>query len=317
MPEFSSTPLVSIVIPVRNGFHYIQESIESILNQCFHDFEILIINDGSEDGDYEKLNNLDTRIHVHHLSGKGVSSARNHGMQLARGEFIAFLDADDVWCPGKLQAQINYFNMHYEVGVVFGRFMRWEKGPSGNYPAAADLMQDCSHLVDCEKSRSGWIYTRLLQGLLVGMNTAMIRRSVFESIGGFNVSLRQGEDSDFWLKASHITEMHALNGCVALYRIHSSSAMHQLSKENALLNVLHAAYLRWGLEGPANDVLALEKFSQRMAQIQFDHGYAHFWGGDLVVSRKSFLKALKAGHRSFRSMAYIILSSLPVKLKNL
>jgi len=308
MSSALNLPIVSIIIPVRNGMPYIHEAIESIIDQSFEKFEILIINDGSNDGDYNKLHSIDDRIFVHHLTGNGVSSARNFGIKHSRGDFIAFLDADDIWFPGKLEAQVNYLQKYGEVGVVFGSFLKWETDQEGRFAPAQTLMSDCCHLTRSEGLRSGWIYTRLLQGLLVGMNTAMVRRHVMESIGGFNTSLRQGEDSDFWLKASQITEMHALDGCVALYRIHPASAMHKVADENALLKVLNSSVLRWGLDGPHGDTLSATLFNQRIAQIQFDHGYMHFWNGDIKVARKSFMSAFFKGHRTFKSMLYIFYS---------
>lgn len=310
MTSAFKNPFVSIIIPVRNGMSYIHEAIGSVISQSFENFEILIINDGSSDGNYDELQALDDRIFIHHLAGNGVSNARNFGMQCSRGDYIAFLDADDVWFPGKLEAQVHYLQRHCETGVVFGGFLKWETDSKGKFAPAHTLMADCRHLWRTEKLRSGWLYTRLLQGLLVGMNTAMVRRHVVEAIGGFNISLRQGEDSDFWLKASQITEMHALDGCVALYRIHPASAMHKVADENALLGVLNSSILRWGLDGPYGDSLSPASFKQRIAQIQFDHGYTHFWNGSTKVARKSFANALLTGHRPLKSMLYIFYSYL-------
>ena len=309
------SPSVSVIIPVRNGRAYIDEAIASVVCQSFQDFEIVVINDGSTDGDYDSLVAIDPRIRVLHLAGCGVSTARNHGMRAARGELIAFLDADDIWFPGKLQAQVIYMQAHPQVGVVFGGFLKWEAGAEGKFPLASDLMGDCSALSRPEAARSGWLYSRLLMGLLVGMNTAMVRRSVVDAIGGFNTSLRQAEDYDFWLKASRVAEMHALDGRVALYRIHSASAMHRLASDNALINVLHAARLRWGLAGPGGDFLSVQAFQQRIAQIQFDHGYAHFWEGNRAVARRAFRSALQAGFRSRRSAVYFALSCLPFRVE--
>ena len=263
MSKEISLPLVSAIIPVRNGRAYIDEAIDSILSQSFRSFEIVVVNDGSTDGDYDELALKDPRIRVLHLTGNGVSTARNQ---------------------------------------------------AGEFQPASELMIDCSALSCSEAARSGWLYTRLLMGLLVGMNTAMVRRSVVDAIGGFNTSLRQAEDYDFWLKASRVSEMHALDGPVALYRIHPASAMHQLAQDNALITVLHAAHLRWGLEGPGGDSLSAQAFQQRIVQIQFDHGYAHFWEGDRAVARRAFRSALRAGFRSRRSAVYLALSCLPFRV---
>lgn len=304
-------PAVSVIIPVRNGSTYIAEAIASVLSQSFQDVEIVVINDGSTDGDYDLLTSIDPRISVLHLAGCGVSTARNLGMRAARGELIAFLDADDVWFPGKLQAQVSYMQAKPEVGVVFGGFLKWEAGTGGVFPPASGLVSDCSVVTRHEEARSGWLYSRLLMGLLVGMNTAMVRRSVVDAVGGFNTSLRQAEDYDFWLKASRVAEMHALDGRVALYRIHPASAMHRLTPDNALVIVLRAARMRWGLQGPGDDSVSAHAFHQRTAQIQFDHGYAHFWQGSRSVARSAFYRALRAGYRPWRSAAYLGLTVLP------
>lgn len=309
-----SIPLVSVITPVRNGRSYIDEAIASVLSQTFQDFEVLVINDGSTDGDYDSLTSTDPRIRVLHLPGCGVSTARNLGMGAARGELIAFLDADDVWFPGKLQAQVSYMQAHLDVGAVFGEFLKWQEEADGEFPSASSLVSDCSALARPAPARSGWLYTRLLMGLLVGTNTAMIRRTVVEAIGGFNMSLCHAEDYDFWLKASRVAEMHALDGPVALYRIHPASAMHRLSQDNALINVLQAARLRWGLVGPRGDSLSPKAFQQRIAQVHFDHAHFHFWQGNRAVARYAFWSAFRAGLRPMRCAVYIVLSYLPFPL---
>lgn len=316
VPHLSTTmkqPRVSVVIPVRNGKDYIQEALDSVLQQSFNDLELLLIDDGSTDDDYDRYALQDPRIRVIHLTGTGVSRARNVGMAQSSGEFIAFLDADDVWFPGKLEAQVRYFDAHPDVGVVFGKFVRWPTLPNGGFAPASSLIQDVSQLSKTEEERSGWLYTRLLDGLLVGMNTAVVRRSVYEAIGGFNESMRQGEDYDFWLKASRIAQMHSLDGNVALYRIHPASAMHRLSKDNQLSILLKMATMRWGLNDQHGNHAPSDSFKKRVATTHFDHAYSHFWHGDLSVARRHFRQSLSGDHRRFRSILYLIISNQTIK----
>jgi glycosyltransferase involved in cell wall biosynthesis len=308
-----SNPRVSVVIPVRNGKDYLQEALDSVLQQSFTDLELLLIDDGSTDDDYDRYALQDERIRVIHLTGTGVSRARNAGMAQSRGELIAFLDADDVWFPGKLQAQVRYFDEHPDVGVVFGKFIRWHALPEGGFAPASSLIQDASHLTTAEPERSGWLYTRLLDGLLVGMNTAVVRRSVYEAIGGFNEAMRQGEDYDFWLKASRIAQMHSLEGNVALYRIHSASAMHKLSEDNQLSILLKMATMRWGLNDQHGNQASSDAFKKRVAITHFDHAYSHFWHGDLAVARRHFQQSLSGEHRRFRSILYLAISNPAIK----
>jgi glycosyltransferase involved in cell wall biosynthesis len=304
----TAIPRVSVVIPVRNGKDFIHEAIDSVLLQSFDSLELIIVDDGSDDFDYTTLRQVDPRIRTLRLEGSGVSHARNAGMQQARGEFIAFLDADDVWFPGKLCAQVRYFDNHPDVGVVFGGFIRWTADEQGVFPPAHSLWHDCSDMSEAEAARSGWIYTRLLLGLLVGMNTAVIRRRVYQSIGGFNPSMRVGEDYDFWLKAARVTQMHALAGTVAFYRIHGSSAMHRLSAVSHLATLLQTAHLRWGLTNPDGSGIAEREFRGRIGNVYFDHGYSHFWHGDLDVARHAFWRALLQSRRKPRAGVYYALT---------
>ncbi|MDO9271857.1 MAG: glycosyltransferase [Rugosibacter sp.] len=301
-------PAVSVIIPVRNGREFIHEALASVCSQSFSDLEIIVIDDGSDDFDYQTLTQFDARIRVYRLAGNGVSTARNTGMQLACGQFFAFLDADDVWFPGKLAAQIRYFEQHPEVGCVFGGFTKWARADDGAFPPAQSLMQDCQDLITCETERSGWLYSRLLKGLLVGMNTAVIRREVFTRLGGFDASMRIGEDYLFWLKVSRIFQMHALDGPVALYRIHEASAMRLLDPENHLTQLLKIAVSRWGLTNPDGTGLPLDEFKKRLAESEFTHGYNHFWEGSPAVARRAFFRALKGGALPLRSAAYIALT---------
>jgi len=312
-----ASPNVTVIIPVRDCINFIQEALYSVLQQGYRDLELLLVDDGSTDADYRQFERLDPRLRVICLEGKGVSRARNTGMAQARGRLIAFLDADDVWFPGKLEAQVRYFELHPEVGVVFGAFTRWSPDSSGRFESASSLMSDCSAVSECDAERSGWLYSRLLGGLLVGMNTAVIRREVYEALGGFNEAMRRGEDYDFWLKASRLFEMHALDAKVALYRIHDASAMHRLSDENHLALLLHAASMRWGLSGPGGVALSEAEFNQRLSQVDFDHGYSHFWHGNRQVARHSFWQALRRGHMPWRSAAYVTLSFMPISCRPL
>lgn len=301
-------PRVSVVIPVRNGKDFIHEAVHSVLSQSFADLELIVVDDGSDDFDYTSLCALDPRVRTTRLAGGGVSRARNAGMAMSRGAFIAFLDADDVWFPGKLHAQMTYFDAHPEVGVVFGGFIRWHADTQGVFPSADSLWRDCHTLTAAETERSGWLYTRLLMGLLVGMNTAIVRRTVYEAIGGFNPSMRVGEDYDFWLKSSRIAQMHALAGPIAFYRIHGSSAMHRLSTANHLAVLLRTAQLRWGLRNPDGSSISAREFNSRIGNAYFDHGYAHFWHGDLAIARKSFWHAVLQSRRKTRACAYLVLT---------
>ena len=180
----------------------------------------------------------------------------------------------------------------------------------GRFPPASTLSTDCSHLERANPERSGWLYHRLLMGLLVGMNTAVIRRDVYEWLGGFREDMRIGEDYDFWLRASRTTQMHALDGDVALYRIHSQSAMHKLDDENYLGRLLLNTVERYSLNNLDGSLLKEKAFRRRVAMTYFNHGYAHYWHGKIGVARRAFAYSLMHGGRRLRSGIYWLLSCL-------
>lgn len=311
----NSSMTVSVVIPVRNGKEYIHECLNSVLSQSYSELEVIVIDDGSDDFDYQTLTAMDPRIKVFRLEGRGVSAARNSGMRSATGKYIAFLDADDIWCPGKISSQVRYLEANPDVGCVFGRFTKWVADESGAFPSPERYTEDCSALHDCEHARSGWLYTRLLTGLLVGMNTAVIRREVYENLGGFDESMRIGEDYLFWLKVSRVYEMHAMDGVVALYRIHSSSAMRRLDTLNHQANMLKIAVARWGLANADGTSLPKSTYQRRVAESEFTHAYNHFWHGSASVARRSFYAAMRGGVLPGRSAVYIALSPFSHILK--
>lgn len=294
-------------MPVRNCRDYIHEAIDSVLGQGYTDLEIIVIDDGSDDYQYSELEELDGRIAVHRLSGMGVSHARNTALTLAKGAYFAFLDADDIWFPGKLIAQVSYCERNPQVGCVFGDFAKWERNALGQFPPSSSLTTNCHELTQKEPARSGWIYTQLLMGQLVGMNTAMIRREVFEQLGGFDESMRIGEDYLFWLKVSRAFEMHALAGTIALYRIHASSAMERLEDPNHLAIMLKSAVARWGLSSPDGTYLDQDEFNTRLAATEFVHGYRHFWHGSATVALRSLFNSLRSGFQPRRALLYLVL----------
>src|SRR4030042_1653484 len=109
---------VSVIIPVYNRAELIAQAVESVLRQSFSDFELLVVDDGSSDGTWEALQRCGPRIRALPQEHRGASAARNLGIQTAAGEYLAFLDSDDLWQPQKLARQVQYLDQHPEVAHV-------------------------------------------------------------------------------------------------------------------------------------------------------------------------------------------------------
>jgi glycosyltransferase involved in cell wall biosynthesis len=119
-------PLVSVVMAVKNGGDYIRHSLNSVIYQTFSDFEIILINDGSEDNTLEIVESLnDSRIRIYSQKNRGVARSANRGLALARGKYIARIDHDDLWFPERLEKQVNYLEAHPEIALIGSAAVIW------------------------------------------------------------------------------------------------------------------------------------------------------------------------------------------------
>ena len=196
--------LVSVILPVFNGERYLAEAIASIRRQPHSPLEIIVIDDGSTDGTAFLLERLGPDIQVVHQSNQGPAVARNRGLELATGDVIAFLDADDFWPHDKLQLQLPVLEAIPSVQIVMGKVQRLQP-----------VHQENGRPV-FQPSSPPW------QELLLGCTVC--RRSVFDRIGGFDPVLRTGEDTDWFLRTRSASVSTAVLEQVTLfYRRHPHS----------------------------------------------------------------------------------------------
>lgn len=305
-----ATPVVSVIMPAWNAMRYIHAAIDSVLSQSYRDLELIVINDGSTDGDYTALERLDPRVRVLDGARGGVSRARNLGMAKARGRLFAFIDADDLWVPGKLQMQVDYLEAHPDIGIVFGEIHRWKPGPDGTWPDPSAVFPDAQTLARPNPEWSGWMYTRILMGCTLGMITPLMRQEVYRAAGGFDESMERGEDYDFWLRCSRYARIQGFSAVMAIYRIHPASAMHKMIDRNHLAELLERARERWGLSDPDGRRLPRLHYRYRLGRAHFDHGYTHYWSGEPAVAAREFAQSFLCGCLVGRSAAFWGLSQL-------
>jgi glycosyltransferase involved in cell wall biosynthesis len=300
-------PLVSVIIPAYNAYGFIGQAIESVINQDYGKLEVIIIDDGSTDGTLEYARSFGDRIIVLEQANAGPAAARNHGVSVARGEFLAFLDADDVWVPGKLAAQVTYLVDNPDVGIVYGRFLRWvahDNGLFGPPPLEDNSAQDEVIISD----KSGWLYPELLLDSIVWICTATIRRQIWESLGGLDEILRIGEDWDFFIRASRCCRITQLNRLVAYYRIHKQSTTNTPRKENNGYIVLKRALENFGVTGPDGRQVSKPLLRDRLATLCLEHGYDHYRHGSPLIAIKSLWKSLGYYPLRVKFWAYLLLS---------
>jgi glycosyltransferase involved in cell wall biosynthesis len=186
-------PKISVIIPAYNSEQTIRETITSVLNQTFTDFELIVINDGSTDNTLSLLQNIsDNRLKIHSYENGGLATARNRGITRASGEFLSFLDADDLWTPDKLASQLAVLEQHPEAGAAYS----W----------TVCMMQEETSVLFVEAHANlveGNIYEDLLLENFIGSGSnILVRRSVINTVGQFKDTFKTCEDWDFYLRVA-------------------------------------------------------------------------------------------------------------------
>lgn len=217
-------PKLSVVLPVYNAGNYLKNAIDSILNQTFTDFEVLIINDKSTDNskqiiiDYIKN---DTRIHfIDNPKNMGPAATRNIGLELSKGEFIALMDADDIANPTRFEKQLAIFNEHPEIGVCASWFTIFGK-----------KNEVIKHPI-LHKN----IKIEMLKGCCVGNPTAMIRKNSLQNIR-YNPTYNCSEDYDLWSRLITKTQFYTIPESLLNYRWHETNISQTKIKEEIKNNI--------------------------------------------------------------------------------
>ena len=205
-------PLISVVIPVFNGERTIQETIESILNQTFSDFEIIVINDGSEDSTLQIVSNIsDSRLRILTYPNAGLAASRNRGITEATGEYVAFLDADDLWTPDKLAAQFKQLQANPDAAVAYS----WTDFIDGS----GCFVRPAAHF-----TVSGNVFSRLLlTNFLDNGSNPLISKQALIEVGGLDESLKAAEDWDLYLRLAARYPFVVVTSPQVLYRVSADS----------------------------------------------------------------------------------------------
>src|SRR5437899_2426865 len=202
-------PRVSFLMAVYDGEKYLEEAIRSVLNQTFHDFEFIVINDGSTDGTaeiIERYRRADDRIRAYEQRHHGLVATLNRGLELAQGEYVARMDADDVSFPERLATQVAFMSAHPEVGIC-GTWVETMGVPSGNvqrYPT------------DDATIRS-WL---LFESVLAHPSVVMRRELLAKAGLYYDVACIHAEDYDLWVRAARHTALANIPEVLLRYRMH-------------------------------------------------------------------------------------------------
>lgn len=285
------SPLVSVIVPAYNCFDTISETLDSLFQQDYSNIEIIVVNDGSKDNTLELLKTYGDRILLINQTNTGASGARNHGIQVSRGDYISFCDADDLWALHKVREQVNYLIDHPDVGMVYSNWRVWTPDVDGCFIVPEDFNLS-QYGQEIDQVNSGWIYHKLLLDCICLTSTVMFRKKIIDRIGLFNSQLWSGEDYDYWLRTSRITEIHKLKETLVLYRILPQSLARTPAKIHYELEVLQNAIAQWGVSSPNGAQSENAAIKNRFANMRFGFGYLHFKCGEPKIAIKSFWNAI-------------------------
>jgi O-antigen biosynthesis protein len=220
-------PKISVIIPCFNQGQYVDGAVNSVLNQTFQDFEIIIVNDGSTDEfTVKKLHDyLKPKTRVIHTENRGLAAARNKGYQSSKGEFIQFLDADDTILPSKFEEQLNVFNRFPEIEVCYSDYKIYDINKKSYLKLPEKRFLGDDPLND--------FLFRWERGLSIPIHCALLKRGIWGSKLPFNEELKSKEDWLMWCElAMRNTRFHYLNKEYAIYMFHDNN----MSKDIIMMN---------------------------------------------------------------------------------
>lgn len=287
---------VSVVIPTRNMGEYVVSAVESALSQSAPPHQVIVVDDGSTDGTFERLQSFGPPVQLLRGPGLGSAVARNLGLLAATGTYVAFLDADDLWYPRKLELQLADLAAK---GATFG-YTDYVSGPA---PSQTGMRM----LDNFPEAPEGLVFEKLLRRNFVLTSSVIVRRDELARSGIFRPSLIGGQDIDLWLRLARVARFACMREPLTFYRLHGGNITS--SDRYALY---HAR--RWESVYREHSDLAAEDrayIRQRWSDAMFAAGRKAWWTNDFALARQCFRETLETFGFERRTLFWYLLMSLP------
>lgn len=308
----SSVPLVSVIIPAYNCASFIVESLESVYQQTYTCWEIIVIDDGSTDTTRAVLEPHKERIRYFYQENQGGASARNTGLRKARGEFIAFLDNDDLWCSEKLSVQVGALEKYSECGLVGTDGKTFDE--SGILCESLFTERYRKWMIENQTQdpqlRMGWMDRELsFQNYIQSASSVMVRKQCLDRVGEFDPNMGIADDYDLWLRIAKVYPIILLNTCLYLWRY----------REGSQSGPREDRHLRW----TRASILVLEKHWQSacpeirsevrkcLSKMCWECGIKYFQKNALSDSRTMFLGTFKHRRTFLPAFLYFLATYFP------
>ena len=275
-------PKISTIIPTYNGVKYIRQAIESVLDQTYRDFEIVVVDDGSTDNTKEAVESFGNQVRYFYQENRGPGSARNFGIKNAKGDYIALLDHDDLWLSNRLEKEVELLDQQPEIGLVYA--------DAHQFSADLEVEKTCFQQVT---PHSGFVFEKLWARNFIPNLTVLVRKECYERLGVFDVTGRMimTDDYHMWLRIAAHYPIAYIEEPLAKYRIHKSNFSGDF--ERFCLNILFTLQDISEKFSAQTKKLGLAK-NRRFSEIHYKLGKYYYLNGnskainELFISVKSY-----------------------------
>ena len=276
-------PLVSVIIPTYNRAEYLKLALKSVLEQTYKNIEVIVADDGSMDNTAEVVADFnDPQIKYFYKKNTGLPAAtRNLGLREASGEYIAFLDSDDMWLPEKLEIQVEYLREHPEYHLAYSN--AWIIDGTGVRKGL---------IMDLELFKEGEIFKDLVKCNFIPQLTVLMKREVFDDIGFLNEdpALRAVEDYEYWLRVALRYKIGFVKEPLAMYRVHSEGVSREMNLAPAQQKTLFSL-----LEDPS--VPNKNEIMERVYELYYPSAMYNWKNSAILTAKKELKKYLRYNFR--------------------
>jgi len=293
----TSYPLISVVIPCFNGETYLADSVDSVLKQSYPNIELIVVDDGSTDNSPVVMAQYADKIITVRQANAGLPAARNSGIKIAKGEFIAFLDADDYWDTDFL-LEMHTAIQASDAGIAYCGWQNIGLPGQRGKPFIPP-----NYEIDPEK------IPKLIENARWPVHAALVRMSVCNKINGFNPLLKSCEDFAFWIRTATTNKIVLVPKVLAYYRHHGEQMTSNRLRITSYRLRVQQEFLN---EFPdIAESLGQKKVQQIIFGNLLQKGYEAYWQRDLDTARFAFRAVLKSKHFKRNDLKYLLPSLLP------
>ena len=280
---------VSVIIPAYNKADLTVKTVESVLKQTYQNIEIIVIDDGSCDHTKKALTGFGDRIRYVCKPNGGACGARNMGIKISTGDYVAFLDCDDLYEPNKIELSVNYLERNPHFGFVHtsSYFINEEDKIVGYY----------SHQ---KSKKQGWIAQRLILGNFVCNSTVVVRQSCLVKAGFFDETIFTPADWDLWMRLAEIAQVGFINLPLTLYRITDNYVFNRLEQAQREEEIVIEKFFN------RNPTLGMSLWKMASSNLHLRYSECYFLKNNYPLLKKEFISAMSINPLNFKAIVLLV-----------